>query len=282
MPSCTDGVHHQKQEGLVSISSILGSEPAVVSFGSGRNPQQGNITVNLVDRFHRKQNIWQIESTMRKEFLDRRAEIGGRLRLRRNAMSSIRAAVDVMVTGPDPKVLSDIGQDVQQRLERRGPEVGLPLWGLDKKEVLFTADRERCASYGISPKDIAAQVQAALQGGVASDLPRGQRGRLSGPDPPWPRQYRDRIDKLAAIKVSTPSGPIPLASLGTITAAYVPALLTRQDMQNSIDIYGYKYRAALPRHGQRATGVEGDEAALRVTAFSRKGTPSRARPTSRP
>ena len=30
-----------------------------------------------------------------------------------------------------------------------------------------------------------------------------------------------------------------------MTESYVPALLTRQDMQNSIDIYGYKSRAAL-------------------------------------
>ena len=52
----------------MAISSILGSEPAVVSFGSGKNPQQGNITVNLVDRFHRKQSIWQIEDNLRKEF----------------------------------------------------------------------------------------------------------------------------------------------------------------------------------------------------------------------
>ena len=57
------------EEGVVSISSTLGSEPSVVSFGSGKNPQQGNITVNLVDRFHRKQSMWQIEDDMRREFL---------------------------------------------------------------------------------------------------------------------------------------------------------------------------------------------------------------------
>ncbi len=45
----------EDQEGVVSISATLGSEPSVVSFGSGKNPQQGNITVSLVDRYHRKQ-----------------------------------------------------------------------------------------------------------------------------------------------------------------------------------------------------------------------------------
>lgn len=235
-----------KQEGLVAVSSVLGSEPAVVSFGSGKNPQQGNITINLVDRFHRKQSIWQIEDNLRKEF----AVIAGLksvdiFEFGATAMSSIRAAVDVMVTGPDPKVLSEIGQEVKHRLEKAGGLESVSIsWGLDKKEVLFRADRERCATFGISPRDVAAQAQAALQGGIASTFRVANedgfpvRIRLA-------EEYRDRVDKLGAIKVSTPSGPIPLASLGTITESYVPALLTRQDMQNSIDIYGYKSRAAL-------------------------------------
>jgi len=236
----------KKQEGLVAVSSVLGSEPAVVSFGSGKNPQQGNITINLLDRFHRKQSIWQIEGNLRKEFSALPGlksvdifEFGA------TAMSSIRAAVDVMVTGPDPKVLSEIGGEVKHRLEKAGGLESVSLsWGMDKKEVLFKADRERCATYGISPRDVAAQAQAALQGGVASTF------RVANEDG-FPVRirlaegYRDSVDKLAAIKVSTPMGPIPLASLGTMTESYVPALLTRQDMQNSIDIYGYKGKAAL-------------------------------------
>jgi multidrug efflux pump subunit AcrB len=58
----------RKQEGVVYMSSTLGSEPSVVSFGSGKNPQQGNITVNLVDRFHRKQNLWAFENNLSREF----------------------------------------------------------------------------------------------------------------------------------------------------------------------------------------------------------------------
>lgn len=221
----------KKQEGLVAVSSVLGSEPAVVSFGSGKNPQQGNITINLVDRFHRKQSIWQIEDNLRKEF----TSIGGLksvdiFEFGATAMSSIRAAVDVMVTGPDPKALAEIGQEVKQRLQKAGGLNSVSLsWGLDKKEVIFKADRERCATYGISPRDVAAQAQAALQGGVASTFRVADedgfpvRIRLA-------EEYRDRSAKLAAIKVSTPMGPIPLASLGTMTEAYVPALLTRQDI----------------------------------------------------
>ena len=236
----------KKQEGVVSLSSVIGSEPSTISFGSGKNPQTGNITINLVDRFHRKRSIWQIEENLRREFNAlpglKSADV---FEFGATAMSSIKAPIDVMITGPDPRVLAELGAEVKHRVEKAGGLVSVSLsWTLDKKEVLFKADKERCATFGISPRDVAAQAQAAISGGVASTfrVPNEDgfpiRIRLA-------EAYRDRPNKLAGIKVMTPLGPIPLASLGTISPGYVPALLTRQDMQNCIDIYGYKSKAAL-------------------------------------
>ena len=74
-----------------------------------------------------------------------------------------------MVSGPDPQVLSGIGREIERRLEDGGGLKSVSLsWTADKKEVNFIANREKCALYGISPREIAAQVQAAVQGGVAS------------------------------------------------------------------------------------------------------------------
>lgn len=236
----------KKQEGLVAVSSVIGSEPSTISFGSGKNPQSGNITINLIDRFHRKQSIWQVEDNLRKEF----AQIPGLksvdiFEYGATAMSSIKAPIDMMITGPDPKVLAELGAEVKQRVEKAGGLVSVSLsWNLDKKEVLFKADRERCATYGISPREVASQAQAAISGSVASTfrVPNEDgfpvRIRLA-------EAYRDRPQKLSEIRVATPMGSIPLSTLGTITPAYVPALLTRQDMQSCIDIYGYKSKAAL-------------------------------------
>lgn len=235
-----------RQEGVVSISSTIGSEPSVVSFGSGKNPQQGNITVNLVDRYHRKQNMWTIETAMRQGILQLPSlksvdifDYGA------TAMSSIRAAVDVMVTGPEPQVLYEIGKEVKSRLEKAGGIKSVSLsWSLDKKEVNFIADKEKCALFGVSPKDIATQAQVALQGGVASIF------RVAGEDGfpvriRYEEPFRDNPAKLAGLKVHAPVGEIPLAALGTINTKYVPALLTRQAMQNTIDVYGYRETAAL-------------------------------------
>ena len=236
----------KKQEGLVSISSVIGSEPSTISFGSGKNPQTGNITINLVDRFHRKLSIWQVEDNLRKEF----AIISGLksvdiFEFGATAMASIKAPIDIMITGPDPKILAELGSEVKSRVEKAGGLVSVSVsWNLDKKELLFKADRERCAAFGISPRDVAAQAQAAISGGVASTF------RVANEDG-FPIRirlaegYRDRLNKLAGIKVATPLGPIPLASLGSISQSYVPALLTRQDMQSCINVYGYKSKAAL-------------------------------------
>jgi len=234
------------ETGVVAVSSTLGSEPAVVSFGSGKNPQQGNITINLVDRFHRKQTMWQIENDMRRKFLG----IPGLKSVDvfdygATPLSTIRSTVDVMVSGPDPQVLAGIGGEIKRRLETvRGLKSVSLSWTADKKEVNFIASREKCALYGISPKDIAAQVQAAVQGGPASLFRvAGEdgfliRARYDTPD-------RDSVAEMAQLKVKTPLGETPLAALGSITTAYVPMLLTHQNMQNTIDIFGYREKAAV-------------------------------------
>jgi len=236
----------RQQEGLVSFSAVLGSEPAVVSFGSGKNPQQGNITLNLVDRFHRQQSIWQVEDILREGF----RQIPGLKSVDvfdygATPLSSVRAAVDVMVSGPDPKILYGLGQEVKRRLEEVGGLTSVSLsWGNDKKEILFDVDRERCALYGISPKEIAAQAQTALQGSPASTF------RIPGTDGfpvrvRYAEDYRDSLAKIAAIRVHTAGGEIPLATLGRMRPAYVPTLLTRQNMVNSIDVFGYRSQGAL-------------------------------------
>jgi multidrug efflux pump subunit AcrB len=236
----------KKQKGIVYMSSTLGSEPSVVSFGSGKNPQQGNINVNMVDRYHRKESMWQIETNLRSEFL----KIPGLKYVDvfdygATPVSSIRATVDVMATGPDPKVLYMIGQDIERRLAGVGGLKSVSMsWTEDKKEVNFIADREKCALYGISPKEIAAQVQAAVQGGIASIF------RISGEDGflirvRYPEAQRNSIAGMAALNVHTPVGDVPLTTLGRVTTTYVPGLLTRQNLQNSIDVMGYREKTAV-------------------------------------
>ncbi|EKD38098.1 MAG: acriflavin resistance protein, partial [uncultured bacterium] len=199
-----------------------------------------------MDRFHRQKTIWQVEDILREGF----RQIPGLKSVDvfdygATPLSSVRAAVDVMVSGPDPGILHGLGQEVKRRLEKAGGLTSVSLsWGNDKKEILFDVDRERCAMYGISPKEIAAQAQTALQGGPASTL------RIPGTDGfpvrvRYAEDYRDSLAKIATIRVHTAGGEIPLATLGKLRPVYVPTLLTRQNLINSIDVFGYRSQGAL-------------------------------------
>jgi multidrug efflux pump subunit AcrB len=227
---------------VTSVSSVIGSEPAVISFGSGRLPQQGQMTVHLVDRFHRKASIWQIEADLRERF---RAVPGLRsvdvFDFGATPLSTIRASVDVMVSGPDLATLDRLGAEVERRLKERGR--GLTSvsrsWTLDGTEVRFRADPQRLALYQVSPAMVAAQLQGAVRGVPGSTL------RVPNEDglPIWvqfPSAGRRAASQLESYAVVTPRGAVPLAQLGTLETRRAPAVITRQGLERTVDVQAYR------------------------------------------
>lgn len=227
-----------------SVSSLIGSEPAVISFGAGRLAQQGNITVHLTDRFHRKASIWQIEEELRAEF----RKLPGLKSVDvfdygATALSTIRAAVDVMISGPDLETLDRIGRDVEQRLRKnlRGATSITRSWTLDSVEVQFTANPEKCALYQISPATVAGQLAGAVRGLPSSVFRVPNQDGLNV----WvqlPQAQRARAEQLATYPIQTPLGAVPLAQLGTISRRPVASVITRQGLQRTLDIQAYRAR----------------------------------------
>ena len=70
------------------------------------------------------------------------------------------------------------------------------------------------------------------------------------------------------MKVHTPSGEIPLLPWAPSPRLTCRRLLTRQDMENSIDVYGLPGESRrLSHHGQRGEGSEGHQASSRIPDF---------------
>ena len=227
---------------VTSVSSVIGSEPAVISFGSGRLAQQGQLTVHLVDRFHRKASIWQIEADLRERF---RAVPGLRsvdvFDFGATPLSTIRASVDVMISGPDLETLDRLGAEVERRLKDggRGLTSVSRSWTLDGTEVRFRADPEKLALYQVSPAAVAAQLQGAVRGVPGSTL------RVPNEDglPIWlqfPSPSRRAASQLESYAVVTPRGAVPLAQLGTLETRRAPAVITRQGLERTLDIQAYR------------------------------------------
>jgi multidrug efflux pump subunit AcrB len=227
------------QGGVVRTASALGSEPGVLSFGSGRNPQQAFITVHLVDRFHRDQSLWQVEDAI----LRRLSEIPG---LRYPAvfdygatpLSTIRSTVDLVLSGPDSRVLDRLARDVEERLRKAGGvRAVVRTWTLDREELHFAPAVESLSLAGADASSLAAQLGAQVQGSPATLFRIPQQDSF----PVWLQASaarRAREGDLGTLPILTASGPVPLLSLGTMHRAVVPTLHTRQNLTETVDVLG--------------------------------------------
>jgi multidrug efflux pump subunit AcrB len=231
----------RRQPGVTMTSSTLGSEPGVLSFGSGRNPQQAFITVHLVNRFKRTQTMWAIEGSVLAE-LQRMPGIRFPAVFDYGAtpLSTIRSTVDLMISGPDPVVLDGLRKQVQQRVMTAGGLTSVvPTWTLDRVEYRFLPDPERLSIYGVNAAAVAAQVGGQVRGVPATLFRVPNQDSFAV----WVQAEagrRDTAGRLETLPILTPRGPVPLASLGRISTATVPTLYTHQDITPTVDLLGYR------------------------------------------
>ena len=241
-----------EQPGVLRSSATIGSEFGVLSFGSGRNPQQAFMTVHLVDRFHRAVSLWDVEDEVRKRI---QALPGLRyvavFDYGATALSTIRSTVDLMISGPDPSRLDEIGKEVERRIQGVGGLTSVTrTWTLDRTEYRFLPDPERMALYGTDPATVASQVSAQVQGMPATLFRVPQQDSFAV----WVQTRSDRRGSdldLETLPILTSKGPIPLSSLGRIETAVVPILHTRQNLFETVDVLGYRATAAATHIGEK-------------------------------
>ena len=238
--------------GLERISTMVGSEPGVISFGTGRIPQQGLITAHFVDRFHRDRTIWQIEDEIRQK--------AGRIPglkyfdvydFGATPLSSIAAPVDVMLSGPDPAVLDGLADEVASRLMTvKGLRSVSRSWTSDKVEILVDVDVEKARRYGLDPVTISRELTSAVKGGPASVL------RVPGEDGyvirvRYPESARSGIPDVKAIYIPSSLGPVPLREIAGLEKTYTRTRFTRQDLRPTVDVYGYRATSSITHLHER-------------------------------
>src|SRR5262249_46688056 len=106
---------------------------------------------------------------------------------------------------------------------------------LGQPNVLIQVNRERAARYGVLPGDVNGTVQAAIGGQVATQVLDGERRfdvvvRFLPP-------YRESIEAIASIPVSTPEGTtVPLASVADMVKQTGASFIYREDNARYIPI----------------------------------------------
>jgi len=226
--------------GVETVSSVVGSEPGEISFGGGgATAQSGKITIHLVDRTRRRETIWEIQDTWRQEL----RQIAGVRSFRvteygATPLSTTRAPLDVIVSGPDSRVVSGLADQCLAALR------GLPglvdmrrSWYFDKTEYQVEVDAALARLYGTSPADVAGELKSILQGVQATPM------RLAGfLDIPVTVQYANEDihepSQLSQAYVSSGDGPLPLRALATLRSRCDQPFITRERLQNTVDVTG--------------------------------------------
>jgi multidrug efflux pump subunit AcrB len=230
----------QKQEWYKMSSIAFGTEPGVLSLGSGNLPSEASITIIAVNRFKREKTLWQLEDEIR----DKLAKIEGLKRddvfdFGATALSSIKATIDVRLSSPYIDNLPKNAKKVSRALQEiKGLTSISTSWDRDFMEIELKIDNNKALSYGITPYEIA--MQLPLKGQII-----GLNGNLESMNTQFIRVYlkgefSKNIQTLKLFPITTKFGEIPLSQLATISKKLTYAKIERDNMLYSVDVNGYR------------------------------------------
>ncbi len=240
------------------ISTAVGSEPGVLSIGSG-SPNSISITVTYNTRFDRDRDIWTIQRELY-EKISAIPEVKYLLIFEYGAtpMSNIKGTVDLMISGDDLEKLDEIGSEVLERLYNvSGLKSVYKSWDYDKVSYQILIDHKKTSLYGISPYDVLNQLSVFIKGINVSlfNVPNESSLPVKVILKPEERAY---IDQISDYFISTPIGKIPAEEFVKIKKIYEPTLITRQDMRYTIDVIGYREKGAVTHINERVEKVLSD------------------------
>jgi len=229
------------------LSSAIGSEAGILTVGSGSGSDRIAIIATFVNRYEREESIWDIGKRLREQL----AQIENIKRLEvvdfgATAMSSIRANIDVMLSGPDFDDLAKAGDQVEKALYKtRGVVSVSRTWDIDKTVYNLNINRERAAFYGLKHAAISAQLQALLRGAQVATFPAANS--IDFGVRVWlPAAQRDRLELLSTILLETPKGErIPLSTLATVSRDLEPGVINREALNYTLNVYGHREKTAI-------------------------------------
>ncbi|MBU1658717.1 efflux RND transporter permease subunit [bacterium] len=231
---------------ILRISSSIGSEAGVLSIGSGSGLDNILIVATYVDRYKREASIWDIEKNLRQEIAKveniKQFEV---VDYGATALASIRANLDVTLYSENINDLLTAGDMVEEAMYKtRGIVSVSRTWHVDKIVYDLGIDEKTAHSYNISSAEILSQVQTLLRGGLASSYIRENSSdyliRV------WVNQsQRQNIEEILSTKISTKTGFVELKKLAKVKKLVEPTLITREGLEYTLNIYGYREKAAI-------------------------------------
>lgn len=241
---------------IEDIELLLKNEPEVVisSAQAGYEPgghflgetgalgvNQGYFTVVLTSRKERSETIWQIEERLRNEI----KKIPGIRSLvikesGSTAVASTVAPIDLRISGPNQEVLDYIANDLVRKIELIPGTVNIyRSWHSSNPEIKLNLNSHRLAELGLTPQAVTNQLFIDLQGREVGKLDQGNNNQTAIVVR-YEEDGRNNLNSFLETIIVSPKGiKIPLREIAEISTEQNPNLVTREDMEYTLDIYGF-------------------------------------------
>jgi len=231
---------------LLYLSSAIGSEAGVVSIGSGSGIDHIVITATYVDRYHRKETIWQIEKKLRNELNKiKNVHSVDVVDYGATALASIRANIDVTLYSEDLTKLQTAGDMVEKAMKETGGIVSVSKTWLNNKKVFeFIVNDKKASLYGLTNAEISKQLQIFTRGSKAASFYL-QNSADFGIRVWTEEQARNSLEDMKSFLLTTSKGKIPLMAVATVKEIIEPSLITREGLEYTLNVYGFREKAAI-------------------------------------
>jgi len=231
---------------LLRLSSAIGSEPGVLSIGSGSGIDHISITATYINRYEREKTIWEIEQCLR-PLLSQIDNIKSLdvVDYGATALPSIRANIDVMLSSPVFTDLEKAGNMVEKAMYKTPGIVSVVrAWQIDKTVYNLEIDQQQAAFYGLKNSEITSQLQTVLRGARVATFPL--QNSLDFAVRVWfSSSQRDTMEMIESTLLDCPQGKIPLTAIASVTRDLEPGMITREGLNYTLNVYGSREKAAI-------------------------------------
>jgi multidrug efflux pump subunit AcrB len=231
---------------LLRLSSVIGSEAGIMSIGSGSGIDHISITATYVDRYQRKESVWDIERKLRQEL----AKIKNVYRVDvvdygATALASLRANIDVTLSGADFHDLEIAGDMIEKAMQKTQGVVSVSkTWDDNKRIFDLEIDEQKSALYSLSDADIISQLQSYIRGAKVASF--GLQNSKDFAVRVWvDESKRNSVKNLSSFLLTTKKGKIPLSAVAKVVTITEPSLITREGLNYTLNVYGFREKAAI-------------------------------------
>jgi multidrug efflux pump subunit AcrB len=137
---------------LLYLSSSIGSEAGIMSVGSGSGIDHISIIATYVDRYNRKESIWEIAKKLRQELTAiENIESVDVVDYGATALSNIRANIDVTLSGSNFDDLNRAGFMIEEAMKKTQGLVSVSKTWHNNKRVYELVVNEQKAAFCLKP-----------------------------------------------------------------------------------------------------------------------------------